>query len=57
MNIISQPVSIRYRMGQKVRIMCVSLLVSVYVCLYLLILLQFCQSRGGIISDLCMSSP
>ena len=32
-----------------------SLFICEYVYFYLLILLQFCQSRGGIISDLCRS--
>ena len=46
--ISSQPVPRGYMLGQGVGIM--SLCLSV--CLYLLILLLFCQSRGGIITDL-----
>ena len=53
----SQPISVGYSLGQRVRIMFHSLFVCRYVCCYLLILLQFCQSRGGIISNLCRSSP
>ena len=49
----AQPVLGWYRLRQRVRIMCIYSGFR----LYLLILLQLCQSRGGIISDLCRSSP
>ena len=49
--VFSQTIPGGYSLGQGVRIL--SLCFSV--CPYLLILLQFCQSRGGIISDLCRS--
>ena len=51
--IFSKPVPGGYSLGQRVRI----LYIYMFVRLYLLILLQFFQSRRGIISDLGRSSP
>ena len=40
---------------QRVGIIYLAMYICMCVCLYLLILLQFCQSRGGIVSSLYMS--
>ena len=54
--LFSQPVPLRGGLRQRVGIMWVGVWMGGggFRC-YLLILLQFCQSRGGIISDLCRS--